>query len=308
MTEAVHASLRTAAASPTRIASRLSMAARRRKRIDPAAVRAARGADPAGLLQRRVLHQRARRARRGTRRSVTWQLRQASGWLGGIDEAVALLKLCSDDFAALDVHALYEGDRFEPWDTVLVVEGDYAASPISRRSSSARWLGARGSAPTAQRIVDAARPKPVFYFGARDHVLLPARRRLQRARRRSEVRLHRRAGGAVRQAGCGHHPARADRGVRRRHGRGDRAVAAGCSRECRRSSPSWITRTTAWRRALAVAQRARGAPVGRAARHGRSSMVDLDPAADGRVPADRREPASSCGTCATRSTPRDSAT
>src|SRR4029078_12141516 len=56
--------------------------------------------------------------------------------LGGIDEAVAVLKQCSghrgDDgkwvraFKGLEVHALHEGDRIEPWETVMTIEGDYA--------------------------------------------------------------------------------------------------------------------------------------------------------------------------------------
>src|SRR5438093_12622798 len=45
--------------------------------------------------------------------------------LGGMDEAIAILKLCSEDWDALTVHALYDGDRIEPWETVMTVEGDY---------------------------------------------------------------------------------------------------------------------------------------------------------------------------------------
>src|ERR1700759_414049 len=45
--------------------------------------------------------------------------------LGGIDEAIAVLKLCSEDWAGLEVNALYEGDVIEPWATVLTIEGDY---------------------------------------------------------------------------------------------------------------------------------------------------------------------------------------
>ena len=45
--------------------------------------------------------------------------------LGGMDEAIAILKLCSDDWEALTVHALYDGDRIEPWETVMTIEGDY---------------------------------------------------------------------------------------------------------------------------------------------------------------------------------------
>ena len=45
--------------------------------------------------------------------------------LGGMDEAIAILKLCSEDWEALTVHALYDGDRIEPWETVMTIEGDY---------------------------------------------------------------------------------------------------------------------------------------------------------------------------------------
>jgi nicotinate phosphoribosyltransferase len=105
---------------------------------------------------------------------VTWQLSvKRGGWLGGIDEAVALLKQCSDDFAALDVHALYEGDRVETWDTVMLVEGDYA-SFAHLETLILGTVGRRTRICTNLRtIVDAARPKPIYYFGARsDHALV----------------------------------------------------------------------------------------------------------------------------------------
>jgi nicotinate phosphoribosyltransferase len=151
------------------------MPARRRKRIDPTLfslpveqIRVGTYSDAYFNSARAALRAEGREAR------VTWQLSvRRDGWLGGIDEAVALLKLCSDDFAALEVHALYEGDRVEAWETVMTVEGDYALfahleTPIlgtvarrTRLCTNLRWL------------VDAARPKPVYYFGARsDHVLL----------------------------------------------------------------------------------------------------------------------------------------
>src|SRR5919108_1659966 len=39
--------------------------------------------------------------------------------LAGIDEAIAVLKLCADDWEGLTVHALYEGDEIAPWETVM---------------------------------------------------------------------------------------------------------------------------------------------------------------------------------------------
>jgi nicotinate phosphoribosyltransferase len=151
------------------------MPPRRRKRIDPALfalpveqIRAGHFSDAYFNISRTALRSAGRVAR------VTWQVSaKNAGWLGGIDEAVALLKLCSDDFAALEVHALYEGDRVEVWDTVMVVEGDYASfahletlilGAIARRTRLCTNL---------RTLVEAARPKPVYYFGARsDHALL----------------------------------------------------------------------------------------------------------------------------------------
>ncbi|MEO6525796.1 MAG: quinolinate phosphoribosyl transferase [Gemmatimonadaceae bacterium] len=151
------------------------MPPRRRKRIDPALfslpvdqIRAGTFSDAYFNGSRAALRAAGRSAR------VTWQLSaRHAGWLGGIDEAVALLRLCSDDFSALEVHALYEGDRVEVWDTVLLVEGDYASfapletlilGTVARRTRVCTNL---------RMLVDAARPKPIHYFGAPgDHGLL----------------------------------------------------------------------------------------------------------------------------------------
>ena len=151
------------------------MPPRRRKRIDPALfalpvdqIRAGFYSDAYFNSSRTALRAAGRVAR------VTWQLSaKTAGWIGGIDEAVALLKLCSDDFPALEVHALYEGDRAEVWDTVMLVEGDYASfahletlilGTVARRTRLCTNL---------RTLVDAARPKPIYYFGARsDHPVL----------------------------------------------------------------------------------------------------------------------------------------
>src|SRR3954471_13389665 len=55
--------------------------------------------------------------------------------LGGIDEAVAILKECAghraDDgswvsgWDQIEVAALHEGDEIAPWETVMTIEGDY---------------------------------------------------------------------------------------------------------------------------------------------------------------------------------------
>src|SRR3989440_9162105 len=43
---------------------------------------------------------------------------KAHAFLGGIDEAIAILKLCSTEWDELQVYALYDGDEIEPWETV----------------------------------------------------------------------------------------------------------------------------------------------------------------------------------------------
>jgi nicotinate phosphoribosyltransferase len=148
---------------------------RRRRRIDPALfdlpverIRAGEYSDVYFNRARAALHAEGRQAR------VTWQVSaKRGGWLGGIDEAVALFKLCSDDFAALDIHALYEGDRVEPWDTVLLVEGEYASFAHLETLALGSLSRRTRICTNVRTLVDAARPKPIYYFGARsDHARL----------------------------------------------------------------------------------------------------------------------------------------
>ncbi|HTT31461.1 MAG TPA: quinolinate phosphoribosyl transferase [Solirubrobacteraceae bacterium] len=103
--------------------------------------------------------------------------------LGGIDEAIAILKLCTgretnggswvpgwDD---LEVNALREGDQITPHETVMTIEGDYSLfahletvylGSLARRSLIMR---------NVLQVVEAARGKQIFYFPARhDHWLV----------------------------------------------------------------------------------------------------------------------------------------
>src|SRR6267378_1678148 len=52
---------------------------------------------------------------------------KAPAFLGGIDEAIAILKLCSMEWPELEVYALYDGDEIAPGETVLLIEGAYDA-------------------------------------------------------------------------------------------------------------------------------------------------------------------------------------
>ncbi len=148
------------------------MPPRRRKRLDPAAfglpveqVQNGFYSDAYFVRAREIVRQ------AGQSPKVLMQFTgKNEAWLGGIDEVIAILKLCSEDWSALAVHALYEGDRCESWDTVLTVEGPYEAfghletpclGTLSRRTRICT---------NAKRICQAARSKPVILFGAHDDV------------------------------------------------------------------------------------------------------------------------------------------
>ena len=103
--------------------------------------------------------------------------------LGGIDEAVAVLKQCAghqgpngtwvDGWRNLDVRALYEGDEISPWETVMTIEGDYAdfvhLETVYLGCLARRTLVMRN----VREVVDAAGGKPILFFPARhDHWLV----------------------------------------------------------------------------------------------------------------------------------------
>ncbi len=98
---------------------------------------------------------------------------KAHAYLGGIDEAIAILKLCAIEWPELVVSALYEGDKIEPWETVMTVEGPYDAF-AHLETLYLGVLARRTRVGTNTRaVVDAARPKEVMFFPARhDHWLV----------------------------------------------------------------------------------------------------------------------------------------
>jgi nicotinate phosphoribosyltransferase len=103
--------------------------------------------------------------------------------LGGVDEAIAILKQCAgrrgpdgrweDGWDALTVDALYEGDEIAPFETVMTIEGDYSLFAhletvylgcLARRTLVMRNVAA---------VVRAAAGKPILFFPARhDHWLV----------------------------------------------------------------------------------------------------------------------------------------
>jgi nicotinate phosphoribosyltransferase len=111
------------------------------------------------------------------RRHVTMQVFQKKhAYLGGIDEAIAILKLCITagfEWSDLEVSALYDGDAVEPWETVLLINGPYAA--FAHLETLYLGVLARRTkvATNTRKVVEAAWPKPVMFFPARhDHWLV----------------------------------------------------------------------------------------------------------------------------------------
>ena len=93
--------------------------------------------------------------------------------VGGMDEAIAIVKLCSDDFSQLRVHALYDGDEIAPWETAMTIEGDY--SLFARLETVYLGVLSRRTkvATNVRRVVNAAKGKQIIFFPARhDHHLV----------------------------------------------------------------------------------------------------------------------------------------
>ena len=116
-------------------------------------------------------HTRATLIEDGRHPNVVMQVFQKrNAYLGGMDEVIAILKLCADTFSDLTVHALYDGDSIEPYETVLTIEGDYTAFAHLETV----YLGtlARRTLITTNtvNVLRAANGKPVIFMAARhDH-------------------------------------------------------------------------------------------------------------------------------------------
>ena len=102
--------------------------------------------------------------------------------LGGIDEAIAIVRRCSgtyrngrwiDGWNELELHALYEADEIAPRETVMTIEGDYALFAHLETV----YLGAMARRTLVMRnvhaVVEAARGKDILFMPARhDHWLV----------------------------------------------------------------------------------------------------------------------------------------
>jgi nicotinate phosphoribosyltransferase len=116
-------------------------------------------------------HTRAALLEDGRHPNVVMQVFQKrNAYLGGMDEAIAILKLCADDFDALTVHALYDGDSIEPYEPVLTIEGDYTT--FAHLETVYLGVLARRTLITTNVVstLRAANGKPVIFMPARhDH-------------------------------------------------------------------------------------------------------------------------------------------
>ena len=116
-------------------------------------------------------HTRAALIEDGRHPNVVMQVFQKRhAYLGGMDEAIAILKLCADTYSDLTVHALYDGDSIAPFETVMTIEGDYTAFAHLETA----YLGtlARRTLITTNvvNVLRAANGKPVIFMAARhDH-------------------------------------------------------------------------------------------------------------------------------------------
>lgn len=93
-----------------------------------------------------------------------------SGIVCGLDEAIAILKLCSDKPHELKIKALYDGDKIKAEETVMTIEGDY--STFAHLETVYLGVIARPTAvaTAVDKVVKAAKGKKVLFFPARfDH-------------------------------------------------------------------------------------------------------------------------------------------
>jgi nicotinate phosphoribosyltransferase len=116
---------------------------------------------------------------------VTMQVFQKSDGavLGGMDEALAMLRLCAGSFEGegsarvwrdgwdrLVVHALYDGDELSAWETALTIEGDYSLFAHLETVYLGVLTRRTLISTNVRRVVEAAHGKPILFFPARfDH-------------------------------------------------------------------------------------------------------------------------------------------
>jgi nicotinate phosphoribosyltransferase len=116
---------------------------------------------------------------RGERPRVLMQVfqKREAALLGGIDEALAVLRLCAGrrrpdgtwhaGWPELDVRALREGDQIGSREVVLTIEGEYDLFAHLETVYLGCLTRRTGIMSNVRRTVQAAGGKPIFYFPAR---------------------------------------------------------------------------------------------------------------------------------------------
>jgi nicotinate phosphoribosyltransferase len=103
-------------------------------------------------------------------RVILQVFQKKNAWLGGMDEAIAILKLCANGLDGLEVRALYDGDRIAPNESVLTIEGDYTT--FAHLETPVLGTLARRTLITTNvvHVLQAANGKPIIFMPARhDH-------------------------------------------------------------------------------------------------------------------------------------------
>jgi nicotinate phosphoribosyltransferase len=123
------------------------------------------------------VHTRDVLAHAGRNPRVTMQVFQKQpAWLGGVDEAIAVLKTCLTagySWSDLEVLALRDGDQVAPRETVMFITGPYVAFAHVETVYLGVLARRTRVATNTRLVVEAAWPKPVMFFPARfDHWLV----------------------------------------------------------------------------------------------------------------------------------------
>jgi nicotinate phosphoribosyltransferase len=103
-------------------------------------------------------------------RVVMQVFQKQRAYLGGMDEAIAILKLAAHEWEPLTVHALHDGDEIEPYETVMTIEGDYTL--FAHLETLYLGVLSRRTLVTTNvvRVLRAANGKPFIFMAARhDH-------------------------------------------------------------------------------------------------------------------------------------------
>ena len=103
-------------------------------------------------------------------RVVMQVFQRKDAWLGGVDEAIAIVKLCAHGLDGLELRALHDGDPIAPWEPVLTIEGDYTT--FAHLETPVLGTLARRTLITTNvvHVLQAANGKPIIFMPARhDH-------------------------------------------------------------------------------------------------------------------------------------------